>query len=138
MEKTLAIIKPDGVERGLVGEVVRRIEKAGFKILAMKMVRLDKEGAEGFYDVHRERPFFPSLVEFMSSGPAVVLALEREGAIGLWREIMGATNPQDAAEGTIRRDFATDVEKNVVHGSDGDDTARFELGYFFSEQELAE
>jgi nucleoside-diphosphate kinase len=137
MEKTLAIIKPDGVARGLVGEVVRRIEEAGFKILAMKMIRLDKAGAEGFYDVHRERPFFPSLVEFMSSGPAVVLALEREGAIDLWRKIMGATNPEDAAEGTIRRDFATDVEKNVVHGSDGPDTAAFELGYFFSELELA-
>lgn len=136
MEKTLAIIKPDGVERGLVGEVVRRIEEAGFKILAMKRVRLDKEEAEGFYDVHRERDFFPSLVEFMTSGPAVVLALEREGAIALWREIMGATNPAEAAEGTIRRSFATDVEQNVVHGSDAPDTARFEISYFFSTLEI--
>lgn len=136
MEKTLAIIKPDGVERGLVGEVVRRIEEAGFNILAMKMVRLDREEAEGFYDVHRERDFFPSLVEFMTSGPAVVLALGREGAIALWREIMGATNPAEAAEGTIRRSFATDVEQNVVHGSDAPDTARFEISYFFSTLEI--
>jgi nucleoside-diphosphate kinase len=132
MEKTLAIVKPDGVGRGLIGEVVKRIEAAELKICAMKMIHMTKKQAEGFYAVHRERPFYGDLTDFMSSGPAVVMVLCGESAIARWREMMGATNFEEAAEGTIRRDFATDIEKNVVHGSDAPETAAFEMGYFFN------
>ncbi|MDY6832924.1 MAG: nucleoside-diphosphate kinase [Thermodesulfobacteriota bacterium] len=136
MERTLSIVKPDGVERGLIGEVVRRLEKEGLKIIAMKMIHMTKAQAEGFYAVHRERPFFESLTTFMSSGPAVVMVLEGEDAILRYRTLMGATNYKDAAEGTIRRDFATEIERNVVHGSDAPETAAFEIGYFFNSFEI--
>ncbi len=135
MERTLGIVKPDGVARGLVGEVLLRIEKNGIKITALKMVRLTKGQAEGFYAVHRERPFFQSLTGFMSSGPAVVMILEGENVIARWRELMGATDFRQAKEGTIRRDLATDIEKNVVHGSDAPQTAAFEIPYFFNQLE---
>ena len=137
MERTLAIIKPDGVARGLIGEVLSRMEASGLRIIALKMIRMNKREAEGFYAVHRERPFFESLTEFMSSGPAVVAVLEGEQAIGRYRQLMGATNFQEAEEGTIRREFATDIEKNVVHGSDSQTSADFEIGYFFNGLELA-
>jgi nucleoside-diphosphate kinase len=136
MQKTLAIIKPDGVGRSLIGEVVRRIEGNGLKIAAMKMLHMTRVQAEGFYAVHREKPFFESLTGFMSSGPCVVMVLTAPDAIARWRELMGATNYKDAAEGTIRREFATDIEKNVVHGSDAPDTAAFEIGYFFNSFEI--
>lgn len=136
MERTLSIIKPDGVSRGLIGEVVKRFEANGIKIAAMKMVRMTRAQAEGFYAVHKERPFFGSLTEFMTSGPAVVMILEGDDVIAKNRELMGATNYKDAAEGTIRRDFATDIEKNVVHGSDSPETAAFEIGYFFNSFEI--
>jgi nucleoside-diphosphate kinase len=136
MERTLSIIKPDGVARGLIGDVVKRLEGSGLTILAMKMIHMTKTQAEGFYAVHRERPFFGSLTDFMSSGPAVVMVLEGENAIARYRELMGATNYKEAAEGTIRRDFATDIEKNVVHGSDAPETAAFEIGYFFNAFEI--
>lgn len=132
MEKTLAIIKPDGVGRGLVGEVIKRIEAAGLSICGLKMIHMTKKQAEGFYAVHRERPFYGDLTDFMCSGPAVVMVLAGESAIARWREMMGATNFEEADEGTIRRDFATDIEKNVVHGSDAPETAAFEMGYFFN------
>ncbi len=132
MEQTLAIIKPDGVSRGLIGEVIIRIERNKLKIKAMKLIQMSKTQAQGFYAVHRERPFFQSLTDFMCSGPVVVMVLEGENAIKPWRDMMGATNYKDAAEGTIRRDFATDIEKNVVHGSDAPETAAFETGYFFN------
>jgi nucleoside-diphosphate kinase len=134
-ERTLSIIKPDGVQRGLVGEIIGRLEKAGFRIVAMKMVRLTKEQAERFYAVHRDRPFFRGLTEFMTSGPSVVMALEGENVISRYRDMMGATEPAQAAEGTIRRAFATDGRKNVVHGSDGLESAAFEMGFFFGEME---
>jgi nucleoside-diphosphate kinase len=136
MERTLAIVKPDGVARGLVGEVIRRIEKLELKIAGMKMVAMTKAQAEGFYAVHRERPFFNDLTTFMSSGPAVVMVLAGESAIARWRDLMGATDYRKAAEGTIRSAFATDIEKNVVHGSDAPETAAFEIGYFFNRFEL--
>ena len=136
MERTLSIIKPDGVSRGVVGEVIRRLEAKNLKIIAMKMVGLTKDQAKGFYAVHKERPFFESLTDFMSSGSAVVMILEGENAIARYRELMGATNFEEAAEGTIRRDFATDIEKNVVHGSDSPETADFEINYFFSHLEI--
>ena len=136
-KRTLSIIKPDGVARGLIGEVIKRFEQAGFKIVAMKMVYMSKQQAEGFYAVHTERPFFESLTRFMSSGPAVVMVLEGEDVIARNRELMGATNYKEAAEGTIRREFATDIEKNVVHGSDSPETAAFEIGYFFNAFEIA-
>jgi len=132
MQRTLSIVKPDGVARGLVGEVIKRIESQGLQIKAMKMIHMTKSQAEGFYAVHRERPFFKSLTEFMTSGPVVVMILEGENAISRWRDMMGATNYKEAADGTIRRDFATDIEKNVVHGSDAPETAAFETGYFFN------
>jgi len=132
MQQTLAIVKPDGVSRGLVGEVIKRIETEGLKIKAMKMIHMTTAQAEGFYAVHKERPFFKSLTGFMTSGPVVVMILEGQNAISRWRNMMGATNFKDAAEGTIRRDFATDIEKNVVHGSDAAETAAFETGYFFN------
>lgn len=136
MQRTLSIVKPDGVARGVIGEVVKRLEANQLKIMAMKMIHMTKAQAEGFYAVHRERPFFSSLTDFMSSGPAVVMVLEGENAIARYRELMGATNFKDAAEGTIRRDFATDIEKNVVHGSDAPETAAFEIGYFFNAFEI--
>ena len=136
MERTLSIIKPDAVQRGLIGEVILRLEKAGLRVVAMKMIHMTKDQSRGFYAVHRERPFFDSLTDFMSSGPAVMMVLEAENAIGRYRELMGATNHEDAEEGTIRRAFATDIEKNVVHGSDAPDTAAFEIGYFFSDLEI--
>ncbi|MCJ8501905.1 nucleoside-diphosphate kinase [Desulfatitalea alkaliphila] len=132
MQQTLAIVKPDGVARNLIGEVVARIERNQLAIKAMKMIHMSRAQAEGFYAVHKERPFFKDLTDFMCSGPAVVMILQGENAIARWREMMGATNPADAADGTIRRDFATDIEKNVVHGSDAPETAAFETGYFFS------
>lgn len=135
-ERTLSIIKPDGVARGLIGEVIKRFEAAGIRIAAMKMIHMTRPQAEGFYAVHRERPFFDSLTAFMSSGPAVVMVLEGDGVIARNRELMGATNYKDAAEGTIRRDFATDIERNVVHGSDAPETAAFEIGYFFNRFEI--
>jgi nucleoside-diphosphate kinase len=136
MQRTLSIVKPDGVSRGLVGDVIKRIENQGLKIKAMKMIQMTKAQAEGFYAVHKARPFFQSLTEFMTSGPVVVMILEGENAISRWRDMMGATNYKDAAEGTIRREFATDIEKNVVHGSDAPETAAFETGYFFNAFEL--
>lgn len=135
-ERTLSIIKPDGVARGLIGEVIKRFEQADFRIVAMKMVHMSKKEAEGFYAVHKERPFFEGLTIFMSSGPAVVMVLEGEDVIARNRELMGATNYKEAAEGTIRREFATDIEKNVVHGSDSPQTAAFEIAYFFNALEL--
>lgn len=131
MERTLAIIKPDAVSRRLAGRILQRIEEAGFEILAMRMVRLSRAQAEGFYDVHRERPFFKSLTEFMSSGPAVVLALQAPDAIRKWRDLMGATDPAKAGAGTLRREFGASIERNATHGSDAPATAAFELGYFF-------
>jgi nucleoside-diphosphate kinase len=136
MERTLSIIKPDGVRQGVIGEVIRRFESAGIRIAAMKMLQLTQAEAKGFYAVHRERPFFESLTRFMSSGPIVVMVLEGDGVIARNREIMGATNPKDAAPGTIRKDFASSVEQNIVHGSDAPETARTEIAYFFSEIEI--
>jgi nucleoside-diphosphate kinase len=136
MEQTLSIIKPDGVARGLIGKVIQRIEGLGLKIVAMKLVHMTQAQAQGFYAVHRERPFFEGLTAFMSSGSAVVMVLQGENAIARWRDLMGATDYRKAAEGTLRREFATDIEKNVVHGSDGPDTAAFEIGYFFNRFEL--
>jgi nucleoside-diphosphate kinase len=136
MERTLSIIKPDGVRRRVMGEIVRRLEERGLRVAAAKMIRLNREEAAGFYAVHRERPFFSSLVEFMSSGPVLIMVLEGEGAIQKNREVMGATDPEKADLGTIRRDFGTDVEKNAVHGSDSPETATWEIGYFFSQLEV--
>lgn len=138
MERTLAIIKPDAVERRLAGRILQRIEEAGFRIRALRMVQLTKAQAEGFYAVHRQQPFFPSLTTFMSSGPSIVLVLEAPDAIGRWRALMGATDPARAAPGTIRRDFGTSIERNATHGSDGPDTAAFELSYFFPGMELVD
>jgi len=136
MEKTLAILKPDAVERNLIGKILERIEGKGFKVAAMKMVQLSQCEAEGFYHVHKERPFFGDLTSYMSSGPVVLLVLSRDNAIKEWRDLMGATNPKDAAEGTIRKDFAVNIEKNSTHGSDAPDTAAFEISYFFSQTEI--
>jgi len=136
MERTLSIIKPDAVKRGLIGEVVKRLEQNQLNIVAMKMIHMTKDQAKGFYAVHRERPFFEGLTDFMCSGPAVVMVLEGDNVIARYRELMGATNYEDAAEGTIRRDFATDIEKNVVHGSDAPVTAAFEISYFFNSFEI--
>ena len=138
MERTLSIIKPDGVKKGLIGEIITRFEKAGLKVVAMKMIHITKKAAEGFYAVHRGKPFYNSLTDFMSSGPCVVLILEGEKAISRNRELMGATNPKDAAPGTIRREFAANVEQNIVHGSDAPETAAFEMGYFFNSLEICE
>jgi len=132
----LSIVKPDGVERGLAGEVIKRFEQAKIRIVAMKMVRLSLDQARKFYAVHRERPFFDSLTRFMSSGPVVVMVLEGENVIHKNRELMGATNYKDALPGTIRHDFARDIEKNIVHGSDGPDTAAAEIAFFFNVLEI--
>ena len=136
VERTLSIIKPDGVEKNLIGECFRRFEKGGLKIVATKMIHMDQAKAEGFYAVHKERPFFASLVKFMTRGPVVVSVLEGENAIAKNREIMGATNPEDADAGTLRKDFASNIEENTAHGSDAPDTAKFEVGYFFDDSEI--
>ena len=138
MERTLSIVKPDGVSKNLVGEVIRRFENEGLRVIALKMVNLTKAEAEGFYAVHRERPFFHSLTEFMSSGPCVVMVLEGKNAISRVRETMGATDPEKAAAGTIRRDFASNIERNIVHGSDSPESASFEICYFFNCLEICE
>jgi nucleoside-diphosphate kinase len=136
IERTLAIIKPDAVGRKLEGEILSRIHKAGFRIVAIKSLRLTKAEAEGFYAVHRGKGFFEELTSFMSSGKVIVLVLEAEGAILKWRDTMGATNPANAAPGTIRRDLAESIQNNCTHGSDAPETAAFEIGYFFSGHEL--
>lgn len=136
MERTLAIIKPDAVERGFTGKIFDRIEGKGLKIIAIKMIHLTKKEAEGFYKVHAQRPFFPSLTTYMSSGTVVIAVLEGKDAIKKWRDLMGATNPKDAAAGTIRKDFAVDIEKNSVHGSDSSESASYEIPYFFSSIEI--
>ncbi len=135
-QRTLSIIKPDAVKAGRAGEILARLEKAGFLVVALRQRHLTRAEAEGFYHVHRERPFFSSLCGFMSSGPCVTLVLERENAIAHLREIMGATDPAQARPGTIRRDFASSIEANCIHGSDGPQTARLEIGYFFPGIEL--
>ncbi|MEZ4846038.1 MAG: nucleoside-diphosphate kinase [Bdellovibrionota bacterium] len=132
IENTLGLIKPDGVRKNVIGQVIARYEAAGLKVVAMRMLTLSRKEAEGFYAVHRERPFFPALTEFMSSGPIVALVLRGENAIKKNREVMGATNPKDAAAGTIRKDFATSIDENTVHGSDAPETAKEEIKYFFS------
>ncbi len=136
IERTFAIIKPDAVGRGLAAEILARIQKAGFSILAIKSLRMSKGEAEGFYAVHRARPFFGELTQFMSSGKSVVMVLEAENAIGKWRDTMGATDPSKAAPGTIRRDLGTSIQNNCTHGSDATETAAFEIAYFFSGHEL--
>jgi nucleoside-diphosphate kinase len=136
IERTLSIVKPDGVRRNLIGDVYRRLEQAGLRVVAARMMQLSLAEAEGFYAVHRERPFFKDLVRFMTSGPVMVQVLEGEGAIAKNREIMGATDPKKAAKGTIRADLATSIDENIVHGSDAPDTAAREIGFFFREIEL--
>lgn len=136
MERTLAIVKPDAVAAGHVGRILSRIEQEGFTIVALRMLRLSRREAEGFYAVHRERPFFGDLTAFMSSGPCVTAVLEREGAIAHWRKTMGATDPAKADAGTLRKELATDIERNAVHGSDAPGTAAFEIAYFFPGFEL--
>ena len=138
IERTLAILKPDCVRKHLIGEVVARIEKAGFKVLAIKKVRLTKESAGGFYAVHKGRPFYDGLVEFMSSGPCVPIALEKENAVADYRALIGATDPKDAAPGTIRKLFADNKGENIVHGSDSPENGVIEINYFFSSKELVE
>jgi nucleoside-diphosphate kinase len=136
LQRTLSIIKPDGLEKGVIGKVLTRFEENGLKPVAMRMQFLSRKQAEGFYAVHRERPFFKDLVNFMTSGPVVLMVLEGEDAIAKNRDVMGATNPANAAPGTIRKDFATDVEKNTVHGSDSEATAKTEIAYFFRQTEI--
>ncbi len=136
LERTLSIVKPDGVSRNLIGEVYRRFEQAGLAIVASRMMHLSTREAEGFYAVHKERPFFKDLVRYMTSGPVVVQVLEGENAIAKNREIMGATDPKKAAQGTLRADFAESIERNVVHGSDSPQTAAFEIGYFFAATQI--
>ena len=136
VERTLSIVKPDGVAKNLIGEVYRRFEKAGLKVVAAKMLRLRQDQAEGFYAVHKARPFYGDLVRYMTSGPVMVQVLEGENAIKTNRDIMGATNPKQAAPGTIRADFAASIEENVVHGSDAPATAATEIAFFFSEAEI--
>ncbi len=136
LERTFAIIKPDAYKRGLTGEILSRIHKAGFSILAIKSVSLSKTEAEGFYAVHKSRPFFGELTDFMSSGRCVLIVMETEGAIAKWRDTMGATDPAKAAPGTIRRDLGTSIGNNCTHGSDASETASFEIGYFFAGMEL--
>ena len=136
VERTLSIIKPDGVQKNLIGEIYRRFEAAGLQIIAARMMRLRRDQAEGFYAVHRARPFFADLVAYMTSGPVVVQVLEGDNAVQTNRQLMGATNPKQAAAGTIRADFAASIEQNVVHGSDGPDTAKAEISFFFGEAEI--
>jgi nucleoside-diphosphate kinase len=136
MQRTFAIIKPDAVRKQVIGRILARIEAAGFTICAMRMIHLSKSEAEGFYYVHREKPFFGGLTDFMSSAPCVVMCLEAPDAIKKWRDLMGATNPANAADGTLRKDFGASIDNNATHGSDAPDTAAFELGYFFRGMEL--
>ena len=136
IQRTLAIIKPDAVARGAIGDIVGTIERRGFTILSAKMLHITREQAQGFYAVHAGKPFFESLTTFMSEGPILVMALEKENAIAEWREIMGATNPANAKDGTVRKKWAESIERNAAHGSDAEDTARFELSYFFAGYEL--
>ena len=136
IERALSIIKPDGLEKAVIGKVIARFEEKGLKPVAMRMTQLSRAEAEGFYAVHRERPFFPALVEFMTSGPVVLMVLEGESAIARNREIMGATNPANAAPGTLRKDFATDVQRNTVHGSDSPENAKIEIAYFFPQVQV--
>jgi nucleoside-diphosphate kinase len=135
-QRTLSIVKPDAVSKELIGKVISRFEREGMKVIALKMVHLTKEEAQGFYAVHRGKPFFESLTDFMSSGPAVVMVLEGEDVIQRTRQIMGATDPENAEPGTIRREFASSVERNIVHGSDAPETAAFEIGYLFNTLEI--
>ncbi len=135
-ERTLGIVKPDGVIRNHIGEIFRRVEAAGLKIVACRMVKLNEEKAGGFYAVHKERPFYKELVSYMTSGPVLPFVIEGENAISKWRELMGATNPANAAAGTIRKDLAENIERNTVHGSDAPETAQFEVGYFFKTEEI--
>ncbi len=137
LQRTLAIIKPDAVVKNAIGDIITTILQRGFRIIGMKMLHITRHQAEGFYAVHAGKPFFESLTAFMSNGPIVVLALEKDNAIADWRDLMGATNPANAKEGTIRKKWAANIEHNAVHGSDADDTARFELSYFFAGCELA-
>jgi len=137
IERTFAMIKPDAVARGITGQIISMIEENGFRIVAMKKHHISQKEAEGFYGVHRERPFFGSLVKFMTEGPAILLVLEREDAIAKWREVMGATNPANAAEGTVRKRFAESIERNCAHGSDAVETAAVETLYYFSHSDLA-
>ena len=137
VERTFSIVKPDAVESGHAGEILACLELEGFRIVALRMTRLSKLQAEGFYAVHRERPFFASLVKFMTEGPIIALALQRDDAIGKLREIMGTTNPANAVEGSIRKRFAESIERNCIHGSDAPETAQVELGYFFSTLDLS-
>ncbi len=137
LQRTLAIVKPDAVANHATGDIIRTIEESGFRIIGIKMLHLKKAQAQGFYAVHVGKPFFDSLVQFMTEGPVVVMALEKEEAIASWRKLMGATNPANAEEGTIRKKHATSIERNAVHGSDAEDTARFELSFFFAGYELA-
>ena len=136
VEKTLSIIKPDAVGNNVVGKILQRFEDQNLRIVASKMIHLSKEMAEGFYDIHRDKPFFPNLVEFMTSGPVIVQVLEGENAVNKNREIMGATNPADAAIGTIRKDFAKSIDENAAHGSDAAETAKVEIAYFFNDDEI--
>jgi nucleoside-diphosphate kinase len=138
LERTLSIVKPDGVRRNLIGDVLSRFESANLKLIALKMIKLSKKQAEGFYAVHKDRPFFSSLTDFMSSGPCVVTVLEGDNAINKLREIMGATNPDEAAKGTIRNDYASNIEQNIVHGSDSPESALFEIKYLFNDLEILE
>jgi len=135
-ERTLSIIKPDGVSKDLIGSVISRLEEEGLKIVAMKMIKMTKDEAKGFYKVHEGKPFYERVTDFMSSGPCVVMILEAEDGIRRYRKLMGATNYKEAEEGTIRRDFATDIEKNVVHGSDSRENAEYEINYFFNALEV--
>ena len=136
MERTLSIVKPDGVRKNVIGEVINRFEKKGMRVAAVKMLSMSRDDAKSFYVVHKERPFYDSLTGFMSEGPVVVMVIEGESAISKVREIMGATNPKDAAPGTIRADFASDIEHNIVHGSDSKESAAYEIPYFFSSLEI--
>ena len=136
MERTLAIVKPDAVRRGLTGDILKRIEAAGLTIVAMRKIHLSRADAEKFYDVHKARPFFSGLCDYMTSGPVVVMALAGEGAIGRWRKLMGATDPKKADPGTIRKDFGLDVEQNATHGSDAPETAAQEIAFFFANREI--
>lgn len=136
VERTLSIIKPDAVGNNVIGKILQRFEENNLRIIASKMIHLTQEKAEGFYDIHRDKPFFPNLVEFMTSGPVIVQVLEGENAVNKNREIMGATNPADAATGTIRKDFAKSIDENAAHGSDAPETAKVEIAYFFNEDEI--
>ena len=137
MQRTFAIIKPDAVKNGMAGRILARIEEAGFRVLALRMIHMSKREAEGFYHVHRERPFFGGLTDFMSSGPCIVLCLEGADAIAKWRALMGATDPAKAEPGTLRKEFGASIDNNATHGSDAPETAAFELGYFFRGMELS-